>query len=104
MLSLFQKISVAVTGICEYNCFHYGGNGKFLVAAPSANSASRNSALWLVESGSRQRKLFSEIYSTPHSIAFGCRKNGSLVVAALKDQSVAIKDTGSGLDKKYVQW
>lgn len=80
--------------------FHYAGNGKFLVTAPSANSALNCCALWLVESGSRHKKLFAEIISTPHSVAYGCQKNGSLVVAALKDQSVVVKDTKNGTDRK----
>ncbi len=53
-----------------------------------------------MESGSRHKKLFAEIISTPHSVAYGCQKNGSLVVAALKDQSVVVKDTKNGTDRK----
>lgn len=96
----FQKISISIPGLTEFFSFLHLGNAKFLVTTPSTNNVPNFSALWMVENGFRHRKLFADISNAPHAVAFGCQVSGSLVVAALKEQSVVVKDIKSGLDKK----
>lgn len=93
-----QKTSVSISGIKEFCSFHYPGNGKFLVSTPAKNV--NCSSLWMVDS-TRSKKIFSDIVKKTQSIAFGCDQgNGSLVVVALKDQSVMVKDMKSGIERK----
>lgn len=57
--------------------------------------------LWLVDAG-RYHKLMTGVVNSAHSIAFGCQRSNSLVVAALKEQGVSVKDLKSGIDKMYL--
>lgn len=57
--------------------------------------------LWLVDAG-RYQKLMTGVLNLPHAIAFGCQSSNSLVIAALKEQGVAVKDLKSGVDKMYL--
>ncbi|KAI9554716.1 hypothetical protein GHT06_019992 [Daphnia sinensis] len=100
--TMIKKAPIVVAGIKEFHSFHYPGNGKFLVATPSMYTTNMSS-LWIVDNYTRPRKLFADIKSTPQSIAFGCNQgNGSLVVVALQDHSVVVKDITNGVDKKHM--
>ena len=56
----------------------------------------------MVDGNTYTRKIFSDIVkNNAHSVAFGCDQgNGSLIVVALKDESVVVKDIKSGVERK----
>lgn len=55
--------------------------------------------VWLIEPNLKEKKVFGAIKNFPGSIAYGSKGNGSLVVAAIKDNGVAVKDLRSGMSK-----
>lgn len=97
---MFQEFSIAIPGLKEFFSFLHVGNSKFLLTTPGPNSTSTSSSLWVVDNGLRHKKLFADVNNKPHSIAFGCQLNGSLIVAALKESCVVVKDLRSGVEKK----
>ena len=96
----FAENSLSGNGLKDFRSFHYVGNGKFLVSSHCKNA--NYSSLWMVDSNTYTRKIFSDIVkNNAHSVAFGCDQgNGSLIVVALKDESVVVKDIKSGVERK----
>jgi hypothetical protein len=94
-----QKTQNLFGDLKDFCTFHYLGNEKFLVSTCSKKA--RSSSLWIVERNTR-RKVFSDIGKTnTQSVSFGCDQgNGSLIVAALRDQSVVVKDIKNGFERK----
>lgn len=99
-LFVLQRTLLSGNGLKDFRSFHYVGNGKFLVSSHSKNA--NYSSLWMVDGNTYTRKIFSDIVkNNAHSVAFGCDQgNGSLIVVALKDESVVVKDTKSGVERK----
>lgn len=82
---------------CRLISFHNPESDKYFVRTLSDKHAD----LWLVGKKLKERKIVYNMNTCAHSVAFGCKSVDSLVVAALREDSVVVKDLRNGADKKY---
>lgn len=84
----------------EVRLFLYPGNDKFLIS--NYSKAINSSSLWIVDRNTYQNEIFTDIEkNNAQSVAFGCDQgNGSLIVVALKHQSLVVKDMKIGVVRK----
>lgn len=92
--------------VSKFLSFHNVGKDKYLVSSRRKNEIGDSQAdLWLIGSqnaGSFMHKtVFKNCSSGAQTVAFGCRSNGSLVIAALKSQGVIVKDLKGGPEKMH---
>ena len=95
-ISIFeQKWLVSFTSCTDFSSFLFVGDGKFLVTSPGKNRSSltRIEDQW-------HKEIFAERCDTPHSAAVSCQANNPLVVAALSEKCVHVKDIMSGTSKR----
>ena len=78
-------------------------NEKYLVTTSlegkQSNYTTALADVWLIEPNQKQRKIFGAVRNFAGCVAYGCKGNDSLVVAAIKDNGVVVKDLRSGLSK-----
>jgi len=93
-----ETLKIGIPSSYQLLSFHNPESDKYFVKALS----DKQGDLWIIGKKLKERKIISNINCCAHSIAFGCKSVDSLIVAALREDSVIVKDLRSNVDKKYI--